>query len=188
METFSTSYDFPQGFLSAVPNLQPQPAGSQTPAQQGLCRQLCQLATFPPMGPRLARSTLLVVGIPCPGCHFPRQAELAALCNAMSPLLLGPRGTGTALPSPGGSMELMVKQMGICHCDTVGQTCCKPKSPSAGSWSWTADIQPSPSTMVNPTACFAGRLGTTDRHGKKQWDVRGCDHPLTPPPPQLLGK
>lgn len=38
-----------------------------------------------------------------------------------------------------------------------------------------------PGTTVNPTACLAGKLGTADRHGKEQWDVRGCDLPPGPP-------
>ena len=31
-------------------------------------------------------------------------------------------------------MQLMVEQMGTCHRDTVGQTCCKPKSPEPLGW------------------------------------------------------
>lgn len=76
---------------------------------------------------------------------------------AVSPLLLGWRGTGIELLSPGGFMQLMVEQMGICHHDTVGQTCCKPKSPEPLSWG------------LNPAACPAGRLGTTDSHGEEEW-------------------
>lgn len=78
----------------------------------------------------------------------------------------------------------MVELMGTCHHDTVGQTCFKPKSPEPLSWGLKLHCGHTlPSTMVNPAACLAGKLGTAVRH--RQWDVRGCD--LSPSLP-ITGK
>lgn len=151
------------------------------PDRQGLCRQLCQVAAFLPCSP----------GWPEAPSWWHGHPLLAATSlggqswqhGVMSSPLLGRRATRTPLQSPGGFMQLTVDQMGTCHCDTVGQTCCKPKSPEPLGWGLKLDCGHTvlPSTTVNPAACVAGRLGTPDRHGNEQWDVRGCDLPPRPP-------
>lgn len=151
------------------------------PDRQGLCRQLCQAAAFLPCSP----------GWPEAPSWWHGHPLLAATSlggqswqhGVMSSPLLGWRATRTPLQSPGGFMQLTVDQIGTCHRDAVGQTCCKPKSPEPLGWGLKLDCGHTalPSTTVNPAACVAGRLGTTDRHGNEQRDVRGCD--LSPPPP-----
>ena len=84
----------------------------------------------------------------------------------------------------GGFVQLMVEQMGTCHRDTVGQTCCKPKSPEPLGWGLELGCGHAalPSTMVNMSCRKVGHCRYTRER------AMGCEGQWPPPNPQLLEK
>lgn len=171
METCYTIYDFLQGFLSAVPNLRPRPAGSQPPAQQGVCRQLCQPATFPSVGPQMTRNTGTVAGTPAPGCHLPGRAELVALCSVTSAAGMEGNRDWVAVTrrihaADGGADG----DLSPWHCRTDVLQAQKPRAPQLG---------------AEPCRLSCRKVGHHWQPWGRGMDVSGCD---PSPTPQLLGK